>query len=484
METTPVYFEASIGAADIQERRKEDKTMASEFLTADPFVAFVGAGGSALPPSNLPTWTEFNSLLLECLCERLAEFSENRQPVAEILALFQKRRDQTRFFSPDFQAQLMEEELGVEYFRVWRSLETDAYGPMHAQLAELGARGRLAAIITTNFDRLLETALAARSLPYAVFYDEASFGLLARRNKGIALPVIKIHGSIEDPMSLVDTLRQRVAGRPASLQNVLNGLLRRFPWIYLGFSGADFSYEPNYLNGLGSAKDARGLTFITRPGSTVKEGVRVLEKEYGPAKASIVTGDLATWLAETFGLGQCLYPDAAPGGVAAVRQKISEWTASLGPMAVVNIFWSMLKSAGMEYQAFWLMRKTWKSYRRPEDASAKSYARYNYNYGKSLLEARFIARPVAREKDNSNYWEWKEEADQDAVQFLHRSYVQGKLAVAGAALARALAYRGARRRASGIVNGVTNEVLASGSKLVLCDVAAASAAVYDILQMF
>jgi hypothetical protein len=64
METTPVYFEASIGAADIQERRKEDKTMASEFLTADPFVAFVGAGGSALPPSNLPTWTEFNSLLL------------------------------------------------------------------------------------------------------------------------------------------------------------------------------------------------------------------------------------------------------------------------------------------------------------------------------------------------------------------------------------------------------------------------------------
>jgi hypothetical protein len=29
----------------------------------DPFVAFVGAGASALPPSRLPTWTEFNNLL-------------------------------------------------------------------------------------------------------------------------------------------------------------------------------------------------------------------------------------------------------------------------------------------------------------------------------------------------------------------------------------------------------------------------------------
>lgn len=42
-----------------------------------PFVAFVGAGASAIPPSNLPTWNAFNDLLLECLCERLMEFSSN-----------------------------------------------------------------------------------------------------------------------------------------------------------------------------------------------------------------------------------------------------------------------------------------------------------------------------------------------------------------------------------------------------------------------
>jgi len=78
----------------------------------DPFVAFVGAGASALPPSKLPTWTEFNNMLLECLCERLAEYSSNRQPTDAMLSLFRARRDETHFFAPDFQAQLMEEEVG------------------------------------------------------------------------------------------------------------------------------------------------------------------------------------------------------------------------------------------------------------------------------------------------------------------------------------------------------------------------------------
>jgi hypothetical protein len=94
----------------------------------DPFVAFVGAGASALAPSKLPTWTEFNNLLLECLCERLAEYSRNRQPTAEVLSVLRARRDGTRFFAPDFQAQLMEEEVGPDYFRVWQSLERPSWG--------------------------------------------------------------------------------------------------------------------------------------------------------------------------------------------------------------------------------------------------------------------------------------------------------------------------------------------------------------------
>ena len=80
-----------------------------------------------LPPSNLPRWTEFNDLLLESLCESIAEYSQNRQPSEEMLNLFRQRRDKTRFMAPDFQAQLLEEEIGADYFDVWQSLKTDVY---------------------------------------------------------------------------------------------------------------------------------------------------------------------------------------------------------------------------------------------------------------------------------------------------------------------------------------------------------------------
>src|SRR4051794_12310591 len=97
-----------------------------------PFAAFVGAGASAVPPANLPTWIGFYDLLLECLCDRLGEYSSNRQPTAAMLDAFRARRQGGRFLAPDFQAQLIEEEVGADYFRVWQSIDSDVFGPVHA----------------------------------------------------------------------------------------------------------------------------------------------------------------------------------------------------------------------------------------------------------------------------------------------------------------------------------------------------------------
>jgi hypothetical protein len=49
------------------------------------FVVFVGAGGSAMPPSALPTLNGFNSLLLQTLLEILSDRSSHRQPTEQIL---------------------------------------------------------------------------------------------------------------------------------------------------------------------------------------------------------------------------------------------------------------------------------------------------------------------------------------------------------------------------------------------------------------
>lgn len=457
----------------------------------EPLVAFVGAGASALPPSRLPTWNGFNSLLLESLCDRLAEYSGNRQPTDQMLSLLSERRDKTQFFAPDFQAQLMEEEVGPDYFRVWQSLETDVYGPVHAALAELASRGKLAAIITTNFDRLIETALKEKGQTFEVFHDGRAFESLEKIGEAehlARLPVIKIHGSIEDPTSLVDTLKQRLVGLPPSLMKAIQILLRRYPWLYLGFSGADFGYNPHYLGILDAAEAAKGFLFLAREGSEVNEGVTRLKEAYGSKKALIVYGELTTWLSKTFNLPAPALSSTATSGVensaaTQVKERIQQWVDKLGPMAVVNILYSMLKSAGIDAQALWLVRKTWKSYRSPEDTQSPSYARYNYNYGLSLLETGFIRNPIPLADDMSNLLEWRERADQNAYEFFARSYDSGKLLAAGAQLASVLAYRGEVGKAIVGASKVTDDALSRHAKLELCDIAIASVAIYDIIRL-
>jgi hypothetical protein len=463
----------------------------TDFQLYEPFIAFVGAGASAVSPSKLPTWTEFNAVLLECLCESLTAFSRNRQPAMQMLELFQSRRDETRFFAPDFQAQLIEEEVGQDYFRVWQSLDTDVYGPVHTALAELAAAGRLAAIITTNFDRLIETALRKRGVAFQVFHDRATFEALPATvdaEHSTALPVIKIHGSIEDATSLIDTLRQRLVGRPESLMKALQILLGRHPWVFLGFSGADFSYDRHYLGILDAAADAKGFVFVAREGAKIQEGVSHLQQAYGAEKATIIRGNLSTWLAETFALAAPSPTMAGTRGdngtLQRVKDRIRDWTKQLGPMAIVNILYSMLKSSGMEADALWLLRKTWKSYRSPEDTQGKSYDRYNYNYGMALLEAGFIRNPMALAEDKSNLMEWKEHADQNAYEYFARSYNSGKLLAAGGQLAALLAYRGEVGRAIELACTVTEAAIAQNADLELCDIGIASTVIYDIVQLF
>ena len=456
---------------------------------SSPFVAFVGAGASSLPPSSLPTWTGFNNLLLECLCERLAEFSGDRQPTNEMLSLFRARRDETRFFAPDFQAQLMEEEIGAEYFRVWQSLDTNAYGPVHAGLAELASCGRLSAIITTNFDRLIEEALVKKGVSFEVFHNQSAFDALlisSENQPSDVLPVIKIHGSIEDAASLIDTLRQRVVGRPKSLEMSIKNLLVKFPWLYLGFSGADFSYDPHYLGILDASSIAKGFIFLAREGAPIQNGISNLAKAYGTEKASIIHGDLSSWLTATFSLTEAnpaTSDEMNDNASLRTKNNIRQWVERLGYMAVVNISYSMLKNSGMREDALWLMRRTWKSYLAPEDMRSKSYDRYNYNYGMSLFETGSIGNPISLAEDMNNLLEWKEYADQSAYEFFARGYKSGKILASGAQLAAVLAYRGEADKAISLAAEVTNKAINSNNKLDLCDVAIASVTICDIVRL-
>jgi hypothetical protein len=272
------------------------------------------------------------------------------------------------------------------------------------------------------------------------------------------------------------------------MNTVLQRLLRAAPWVFAGFSGADFSYDPRYLGILDNASEAKGFVFLRQTGRTLEQGVVDLQAAFGTPKADIIDGELATWLPETFGLPAWQAPAGEVMTEAAatdrVRAGIREWVRTLGPVAAVNIVVSMLKSAGLEHEAFWLMRKTFKSYRSPDDLGTKPYQRYNYNYGVALADAGLISNPVVLADDQGNLPEWKTAADQNAFEFLSRSYKEGHLLAGGGALAAVLAYRGQVSRAMGLSSEVTREAVAKAAWLDLCDIAIASVVLYDVVQIF
>src|SRR5262245_62106944 len=80
-------------------------------------VILAGAGISMQAPTSLPSWWAFNEAVLRALTARLAEMT-NQQFSEERLARLLGRRERLKSFSPDFMAQLMEEEAGPDYFRV------------------------------------------------------------------------------------------------------------------------------------------------------------------------------------------------------------------------------------------------------------------------------------------------------------------------------------------------------------------------------
>ena len=169
----------------------------------------------------------------------------------------------------------------------------------HAALVGLAAAGVLRAVVTTNFDCLLKRALDARQTPYRVYATAESFDALpavVRSPAPEGLPLIKAHGSVTDPSSMVDTLAQRVAGRPKALEESIAALLEQYPCLMLGFSGADLAYDPDYLGLRPAAGRGGGLCALVLPGDKPRPPMRKLLDAWGP-RGSEVEGSLPKWLA-------------------------------------------------------------------------------------------------------------------------------------------------------------------------------------------
>jgi tetratricopeptide (TPR) repeat protein len=366
-------------------------------------VVLAGAGVSMEPPSSLPSWLTLNRMILEALYRRVGAYlgpfgTDLDAPFAQVL----ERRDIEQVFAPDYQAQIMEEQVGTTYFRVLQSLDLTQRNWTHEAIAALAARGQLRAVATTNFDRLIETALAAHGIRFRTAIDAEGYRRLGRRlaqTSAATLPVVKVHGSVEDVASLVDTLRQRLQGRGQALRSVLDRLLRDNYWVYCGFSGADLDFDPDYLGLAAAASDSPGFTWVHLPGTTPRPSAQALAERYGN-KAAFVAATLPDFFGALLSSLEIPSPPTPPVQVedpgGDVELRIQQWAEGLHATDAISVLSALLEGAGQERAALWLLHWTWVTARLPEDTSGPAYSRYLFNYGRLALlegETKYIETP-------------------------------------------------------------------------------------------
>ena len=101
-------------------------------------VIFAGAGVSMPAPSSLPNWKALNEAILASLARRLVVFTD-KTFAATLLDSLIAERDNASYFTPDYQAQLIEDECGLEYFRVLQAVDTKDRNACHDAIASLAA---------------------------------------------------------------------------------------------------------------------------------------------------------------------------------------------------------------------------------------------------------------------------------------------------------------------------------------------------------
>jgi tetratricopeptide (TPR) repeat protein len=370
-------------------------------------VIFVGAGVSMVPPTCLPGWMEFNRVVLDAVAGRVGRYVNPRFAERAMEVLLARRV--TSEFAPDYQAQLIEQECGPDYFRLLQALDTEHRNGCHDTVAALAGAGFVRAVVTTNFDTLTERALAAEGVEHRVCFTPASFTELRRRLEAAPgagrgpVPVVKVHGSAERPDSMVDTLQQRVRGLTEDLGVALRLLFERHHLVVIGFSGADLDYDPGYLQLRAAAAASPGMTFLVRAGESPRPSVAELAAAYGD-KATIADGSLPDWLDDVAGgLGVDRPPRQVPMAaetdrlraerLAQVEGRAAVWATDLGDMAAINIMAALLRGSGDQEGSFRLLQQVWKHYRRSSDCTGPKFGRFCFDVGERLLERGILRTP-------------------------------------------------------------------------------------------
>ncbi|KKL86794.1 hypothetical protein LCGC14_1941170, partial [marine sediment metagenome] len=188
-------------------------------------------GVSIPPPSCSPSWWMLTEEILKTFFNHIPE--DYNLPTDMILkGPNQKPEEVFETF-----AIILEKRLN----KVFEVLDVAEPNAVHIILARLAKAGILKACFTTNFDLYFEHALNKEGVDYELLVENLDYEKSEASNKFL---LCKIHGTIERPNTIISVASayKSAKGFSAPKATVFESMLAKYPCVFLGYSGYDFSH--------------------------------------------------------------------------------------------------------------------------------------------------------------------------------------------------------------------------------------------------
>ncbi|WP_294540820.1 SIR2 family protein [uncultured Rhodoblastus sp.] len=278
-----------------------------------------GAGVSVAPPSSLPSWWGFNNALFEGLR------AEAAKALPDLADAVMARPLEGRAPVTAFSELVVSTFAGDGYFPLLTALEGAKPNANHFALAALARQGLVADIVTFNFDTLIEQAFRLEKTPLQVMVRPGDYDQPQIWGGGARLH--KVHGSVTDAATLIDTVTQKLKGLAVGRRDRLQDVFSRRHILFLGFSGADFDFGSDYLPMSANAAGGFGFTWLHRGASPP-----ALADCFTDPAGTFVSGELPAFLSR---LGLEIAPStlAVSTTVHALAERVQTWVSgpTVGP---------------------------------------------------------------------------------------------------------------------------------------------------------
>ncbi len=223
---------------------------------SNELVIFVGAGISKDPPSSCPLSKELMDLVIDSAKSAHSGLDDFHSFI----------NCRTKRIKPELFCQILHSNLRENFFGFIDILNMGIPNCNHSNIAYIAREYKIPIVLTTNFDTYIEKALEKVSLnKYKLYVNSVRQGLLnSLNNKGSDeshLPVVKLHGTLDEKASIIFTLRLAGLNLKKDLSDLLRVVFRSYTVLIVGYSGNDDDIFPVILS---TAKTAKGVYWVLR----------------------------------------------------------------------------------------------------------------------------------------------------------------------------------------------------------------------------